>query len=321
VNLIGNNTSGYLKGNKRGKRSILPFIALSILFHLLLVLLYLLLYPPDRQAVKPKEKPEFIEITQVPIPKEKETEPPEETKRLAERSHQAPEEKTKDDFTKEGAVSTLPQPKQPGQAKKTEEKTQPSKQSKEVKTAKKEPKKEVSTDKSRQVASIPKVEKDSELARKRLEERKTPDLSKEDLFSALPRQYSQQQQETQEFLGARNIEKKEDTVDFNTTEFKYISYFNKLKRQIEGVWNYPELSRLRGEQGELFLIFTIRRDGQLEDVKLINSSGYARLDDEAIRAIDVAAPFPPFPSQWGSLERLNVRAVFRYQISYGWQIR
>ncbi|HSE82984.1 MAG TPA: TonB family protein, partial [Thermodesulfobacteriota bacterium] len=134
-------------------------------------------------------------------------------------------------------------------------------------------------------------------------------------FSPFP-----EQRDSREFLGSRDVEKKEDTVDLNTTEFKYFSYFLKLKRQIEGVWNYPETSRLKGEQGELFLVFTIKRNGELEDVNLIDPSGYVRLDEEAIRAIRVAAPFSPFPESW-SLEKLNVRAVFRYQISYGWSVK
>jgi protein TonB len=300
-----------VRSYKKRRRTFVPFLLLSILFHLILALLYLLFYPMDKLAEKPKEKPKFIEITELPVPKDKETEPPKEVKRFAERSHKAPEEKTRDDLTKRGSVGTIPQPKQP----------KTPKQPKETKTAKEKPKKEDVAKKPRELASIPKeLEKDSELSRKEQKEKKAPDLTKEQLFSAAPRQSSQQQRGSQELLGSRDIDKKEDTVDFNTTEFKYISYFNKLKRQIEGVWNYPELSRVRGEQGELFLIFTIRRDGNLEDVKLINSSGYARLDDEAIRAIRIAAPFPPFPNQWGSLEMLNVRASFRYQISYGWSI-
>lgn len=260
----------------------------------------------DKQVQQPKEKPKFIEITELPVPKDKETEPPKEVKRFAERSHKAPEEKARDDLTKRGSVSAIPQPKQP----------------KETKTAKEKPKKEEVAKKPRELASIPKeLEKDSELSRKEQKEKKLPDITKEQLFSSAPRQSSQKRQGSEELLGSRNADKQEDTVDLETTEYRYLSYFLKLKRQIEGVWNYPELSRVRGEQGELFLIFTIRRDGFLEDVKLLDSSGYARLDNEAIRAIRVAAPFPPFPDQWRGLERLNIRATFRYQISYGWTIR
>ncbi|NIS09080.1 MAG: energy transducer TonB, partial [Candidatus Dadabacteria bacterium] len=121
-----------------------------------------------------------------------------------------------------------------------------------------------------------------------------------------------------DFKGLRNLPK-EDTVDWNTTEYKYLSYFLKLKRQIEGVWNYPKASKLKGEQGELLLIFTISSNGQLEDVKLLETSGFPRLDNEALRAIRVAAPYVPFPKAW-DLERLNIKAGFIYRFG-NWQLR
>ena len=62
----------------------------------------------------------------------------------------------------------------------------------------------------------------------------------------------------------------------------------------------------------LFLKFTIRRNGDLESIQLITSSGYARLDNEALRAINVAAPFAPFPVSWGGLEKLHITATFEY---------
>ncbi|MGH7890481.1 MAG: energy transducer TonB [Thermodesulfobacteriota bacterium] len=310
MKLIRKNPLENSKSHKRRRKTIIPFILLSILFHLILAMLYLLFYPLQQQAQKPKDQPKFIEISELPVPKDKETEPPKEVKRFAERSHQTPKEKTRDDLTKRGSISTPAQPKQPRTS------TKP----KETKTVKEKPKEKVA-EKSRELAAIPKeLEKDSEIPRKEQKREKLDEITKEQLFSSVPKQFSQQRQASQEFLGSRNAEKNEDTVDLNTTEYRYLSYFLKLKRQIEGVWNYPEISRIKGEQGELFLIFTIRKDGFLEDVKLLDSSGYVRLDDEAVRAIRVASPFSPFPESW-SLERLNIRATFRYQISYGWTIR
>lgn len=63
----------------------------------------------------------------------------------------------------------------------------------------------------------------------------------------------------------------------------------------------------------MFLVFTIKRNGDLENIQLLNSSGYARLDNEAIRAIRSASPYSPFPEGWGALERLNIKATFIYQ--------
>jgi periplasmic protein TonB len=295
---------------RRTKRLTITFIIVSILLHIFIFLIVAIfqVYIQDKRAEALKDKPKFIEITELPVPKEKETKPPKELKRLAERSHEALEEKTRDDFAKRGSTAQIPQPQQA-----------PKKKQQKVEKKQDEPKKEEPRKKSTKVASVPKeIFKESEMPKRELKENKTPEISKEQLFKSSPSQFAQEQKSSRDFYGARDVHRKEDTVDLNTTEFRYLSYFLKLKRQIEGVWNYPEASRMKGEQGELLLVFTIRSDGYLENVKLLDTSGFRRLDDEAIRAIRVAAPFSPFPQSW-ELERLNIRAIFRY--SFGWSIR
>lgn len=315
MNLIENS---FLKDKKkRGK--LIPFLIASILFHLLLffvIVPYLLSHMP--QQVNPKEKSTPIEITNLPVPKEKETEPPKEAKRLAERSHQALEEKTKDEFTRRGNINPAPQQQARRESPRRSEKIK----SERVAKAEEQTKKEKIVERFPKIASLLKgVEKSLGPPKEKSEEAKLPNITKEQLFSSSAGPSSQGGGGPKEFRGSGNVNGKEDTVDLNTVEFRYFSYFAKLKEKIEQVWNYPEASRLNGEQGSLFLVFTIRRDGSLEDVKLINPSGYARLDDEAIRAIRIASPFSPFPKSWGGLERLNIRAEFRYEIRYGWMVR
>ena len=57
----------------------------------------------------------------------------------------------------------------------------------------------------------------------------------------------------------------------------------------------PELALRYGLQGRLALEFTIGSTGQLERLRIVRSSGSQFLDDEALRAIKAAAPFPPIP--------------------------
>ena len=113
---------------------------------------------------------------------------------------------------------------------------------------------------------------------------------------------------------------REETISLNTQEFKYYSYFVKLKRRIEDVWEYPLEARMQGQQGQLFMEFSIRRDGTLEEVKLLRSSLYPILDEEAIRAVRVALKHPlPLPDAW-SLDRIKVKASFTYQLTF-WSIQ
>ena len=300
----------YRRRKRRRRNKLMPYILGSTAFFLLLMLL-IHLYLIDIFNIRNKfakeepKKPEFIEITELPVPKEKETKPPKVTKRLAERNREVPEEKTRDTFTKQAANTPQVPPSKPQPAAKPQKQVKKT----EDKITKQNSKSEIT--RKKEVASLPEkqLEKETKKSTKEL-----PNLTRDQLFSSNPQPQTlpQNQNTTQDFRGAPNVDKKEDTVDLSTTEFKYLSYFLKMKRQIESVWQYPKESQYRGEYGTLFLVFTIRSNGSLEGVQLLNSSGYARLDNEAIRAINAAAPFAPFPKAWGGLEKLNIRATFEY---------
>ncbi|MDV2503461.1 MAG: energy transducer TonB [bacterium] len=105
-----------------------------------------------------------------------------------------------------------------------------------------------------------------------------------------------------------------EVVSLDTRDFRYISYFATIKRQIELVWNYPEEAARAGIYGELMMQFIIRRDGRLEDVRLLRSSGSRILDEEAIRAVKIANPYNPFPKRI-TKKRLHINAVFSYMPS------
>jgi len=85
-------------------------------------------------------------------------------------------------------------------------------------------------------------------------------------------------------------------VSLNTKDPVYVSYFNRIKLAIEQNWEYPELALRYGLQGRLSLEFAVNANGQLEQLRITRSSGSQLLDDEALRAIRAAAPFPPIPS-------------------------
>lgn len=85
-------------------------------------------------------------------------------------------------------------------------------------------------------------------------------------------------------------------VNLNTRDPVYVSYFTRIKQLIDSQWEYPELALRYGLQGRLTLQFTITGNGRLEQLRLTRSSGSQLLDEEALRAIKAAAPFPPIPA-------------------------
>lgn len=112
---------------------------------------------------------------------------------------------------------------------------------------------------------------------------------------------------------------KEGAVRLDTREPKYVSYFTSIKQAIELVWEYPEPALRQGLQGKLVLEFTILGDGHLEGTRLVRSSGFSVLDQEAMRAVQAASPFHPIPP-WIGKSRLDVVASFEYhdnRLKYG----
>ncbi len=71
--------------------------------------------------------------------------------------------------------------------------------------------------------------------------------------------------------------------------------FTAIRDSILGKLHYPLLARRRSWSGQVELAFTITPDGSIHDLRILTSSGYSLLDDEALTAIRQTAPFTPPP--------------------------
>lgn len=81
-----------------------------------------------------------------------------------------------------------------------------------------------------------------------------------------------------------------------------------------GKLNYPAEARRRDITGSLRLLVVIDADGALADVRLVESSGQAILDDAALRIVRLAAPFAPFPPSIRALaDTVEIERVWRFQ--------
>jgi len=103
----------------------------------------------------------------------------------------------------------------------------------------------------------------------------------------------------------------DDPISLDTREAKYVSYFNRIKHQIQRVWRYPAQASQRRISGRLTLKFQISRDGNLLDVSLTDNSGFEILDVAAIKAVKEAAPYYPFPLTIPK-KKLSILATFVY---------
>lgn len=114
-------------------------------------------------------------------------------------------------------------------------------------------------------------------------------------------------------------QKQKSTITFDAKEFQYDGYMQRLKEKIEGIWHYPVDAAMRGISGDLYVDFTIKRDGSIGGIELVRTSGFESLDESAKKALKDAAPFWPLPEGWKK-DDLTIRGHFIYSL-YGTYLR
>jgi protein TonB len=107
-----------------------------------------------------------------------------------------------------------------------------------------------------------------------------------------------------------------EPIPLDTPEPKYQDYFNKIRERIKANWIYPRQAGDRGIEGELLIEFHIAKDGRVSYIELRHSSGAAILDDAALTAVKLAQPFPPVPDEIAK-QTLAINGQFKYQIVSG----
>jgi protein TonB len=85
-----------------------------------------------------------------------------------------------------------------------------------------------------------------------------------------------------------------EPISLDTTEAKYVSYFKRIKHQIQRVETYPLKEHLEVER-KLRLQLQISKNGNLMGARVLHSSGLDILDMAAIKAAKEAAPYPRIP--------------------------
>ena len=103
--------------------------------------------------------------------------------------------------------------------------------------------------------------------------------------------------EVQRKLETRAKRPKRTFISANTREYKYAAYMEAWRAKVErvGNLNYPEEARRRKISGQLVLDVALNPDGKINQITIRNSSGHKVLDDAAIRIVELAAPYAPFP--------------------------
>lgn len=120
----------------------------------------------------------------------------------------------------------------------------------------------------------------------------------------------------------KDVPKGEETL-LNSKEFRYATFFNRVKRGVSDHWNPGDVYIRHDPYGNIYgvkdrytvLNVVLGSDGQLSDVTVARSSGVGFLDDEAVHAFQLASPFPNPPQ--GLLE---TDGLIRFQFGFFFEI-
>ena len=100
-------------------------------------------------------------------------------------------------------------------------------------------------------------------------------------------------------------------LSFDTPGFKHRGYLRMLKERIESIWKYPREASERGISGDLYLVISINRDGSLDDIELLRTSGFVDLDESAMNALKKAFPWASLPEDYKG-DKLKITGHFIY---------
>ncbi|MDG2252492.1 MAG: TonB family protein [Methylophilaceae bacterium] len=98
----------------------------------------------------------------------------------------------------------------------------------------------------------------------------------------------------------KNINKKirSKKISSSTADYEYRLYFEAWRQKVEriGALNYPEAAK-SGIFGSLRLTVSLNQDGNVQDMVINKSSGYAALDEAAISIVRMGAPYAKFSNR------------------------
>ena len=100
-----------------------------------------------------------------------------------------------------------------------------------------------------------------------------------------------------EKMEARSQRPRRTFISASTRSYKYAAYMEAWRAKVErvGNLNYPDEARQRKLSGSLILDVALNPDGTVNQITIRKSSGQKVLDDAAIRIVNLASPYAPFP--------------------------
>ncbi|MBN2384208.1 energy transducer TonB [bacterium] len=102
----------------------------------------------------------------------------------------------------------------------------------------------------------------------------------------------------------------------NTYDWEFAPYMQELKRKIQQNLYLPEAFAQMGLiYGETVIRFRVYRDGHVENIEVLRTTGHESLMHSSINSIKAAQPFKPLPPDFpNELEYLEITGLYTFSI-------
>jgi protein TonB len=102
----------------------------------------------------------------------------------------------------------------------------------------------------------------------------------------------------------------------NSEDITLGSFMRRFEAAVYGVWRYPPEAIRMGIEGVTPVKITFNRNGEIEKMALLQSSGSKILDEEVVRTLKAVGTIGPLPRAYGK-ENFVLIAFFHYGIERG----
>ena len=103
-------------------------------------------------------------------------------------------------------------------------------------------------------------------------------------------------------------------VSASTREYAWAQYLRGWVDRVErvGNLNYPDEARRRRIGGLVVISVGVRRDGSVENTRIVQSSNIPMLDNAALRIVKLSEPFAPLPRTQDDPDVLHVTRTWQF---------
>jgi protein TonB len=107
----------------------------------------------------------------------------------------------------------------------------------------------------------------------------------------------------------------EDGIVIPLIDAQYVGGTPEMINKIQTEIDYPEIDRVMGNQGKVFVSFVVEKDGSVTNVEVIKGRGVSEtLDREAVRIVKTFPKWIPGENEWGPV-RTRVRLPITFVLT------